>query len=84
MVTVSVVNEGSQAATASVSLTASVGTVTGFSSPTVSLAPGASADVAFLWTAPASGVYSFTGRVAVLPGETDTADNVRTITASVQ
>lgn len=82
-ISITVSNQGNQTATASISLAATGGTVG--AGRTISLAPGASQSVGISWTAPNSrGVYTLTGRVAGLTGETDLADNSRSASVTVQ
>ncbi len=82
-VSIAVANQGNQAETFAVSLRASGGTV---GAPrTITLNPGARATVTIAWRAPSvRRTYTLTCEAAVVSGETDTADNSRTVTISVR
>lgn len=82
-VSIVVTNEENQAATFSVSLSATAGTVG--ASQTISLAAGAAQTVGIAWNAPSvRGTYTLTGSASVLSGETDTADNARARSITVR
>jgi hypothetical protein len=48
-----------------------------------SLAAGGTKTLSFAWTPTVTGTHTLTGTAATVPGETDTADNVRTATSTV-
>ena len=82
-VSIVVTNEENQAATFSVSLSATAGTVG--AAQTISLAAGAAQTVGIAWNAQSvRGTYTLTGSASVLSGETDTADNARARSITVR
>ena len=82
-VNIAVANQGTTSETFQVSLSASGGTVG--SPKTVTVAAGASANVAISWTAPnAKTTCTLTATAASVAGETDTSDNARTTTTNVR
>jgi subtilisin family serine protease len=82
-VSITVANQGSQAETFTVSLSATAGAVG--ASRSVTLAAGASQTLGISWSAPSTrGTYTLTGNASVVSGETDTADNARSRTITVR
>lgn len=83
-VTVVVKNLGTLSQSGTVTLTDVTGGVT-VGSGTVTINPGASANISFVWTAPAApGNRTFSASVAALAGETALANNVRTLAVAVR
>lgn len=82
-VSITIANQGNQTETFTVSLGATSGLVG--AARAVTLAAGASAVVGITWIAPTfRTTATLTGRVAALSGETDLADNARSISISVR
>ena len=82
-VQVGVANEGTGGETFTVTLTDSLAATIG-GAQTVTLLAGASTTLSFAWTPTAPGGHVLTAEAAAVPGETDTADNAKSTTVSVQ
>ena len=83
-IVVTVANEGNHAETFTLTLTkAPDGTP--FEPRTVTLAPGALTEEVFQWntTGATEAIHTLTAQAATVPGETDTADNTKSTTVTV-
>jgi hypothetical protein len=82
-VTVTVANQGTLGETFQVSLADSLGATVGPPQTVTNLAAGGTQAVIFAWTPTEAGTHTLTGTAATVSGETETADNVGTVSAVV-